>query len=466
MILNVIKKLFPAILLGMDTICFYLIYYLITIIRTGSSVDFFGADQILFTMVACNALAVYLVGGYEYQKLEKSARFVSEHILASIIGAIFSLFIILLFVSYDDRVSTNRTSLIGTFILFSLYSIFYRSLIGYIKSKRKKAKCTVIIGINEYTFDLVKEMVDQGFQEKIYVTDYNLSAEVERQFISIGAEILDYNSFHPEDTTYENRTINKIVLAAPMNQLILDKRFKEKLIRRHLQKNDTLSMENFFLSEFRYVPIKLVDDSWPFEQGFRITKNLAYAHAKRSIDILLSLVVLILASPAILISMFAMKLTSKGPVFFKQTRIGAKKMPFTLLKLRTMQMGSDKKGDYTQENDPRITPIGNFLRKSRLDELPQLFNVIKGDMSLIGPRAEWDKLVKTYEKEIPHYHLRHISKPGITGWAQVNYPYGANLEDTINKLKYDLYYVRYYSMTMDLTIIIKTAYTMLFGRGR
>ena len=466
MILNVIKKLFPAILLGMDTICFYLIYYLITTLRTGSSVNFFDADQILFTMVACNAIAVYLVGGFEYQKLERSARFVSEHILASIIGAIFSLFIILLFVSYDERVVTNRTSLIGTFILFSLYSIFYRSLIGHIKSKRKKAKCTVLIGINEYTFDLVKELVDQGFKEKIYITDYNVSEEVEKQFISIGAEILDYNSFHPEDTTYENRTINKIVLAAPMNQLILDKRFKEKLIQRHLQTNDILSMENFFLSEFRYVPIKLVDDSWPFEQGFRITKNLAYAHAKRSIDILLSLVVLILASPAILISMFAVKLTSKGPVFFKQTRIGAKKMPFTLLKLRTMQMGSDKKGDYTQENDPRITSIGNFLRKSRLDELPQLFNVIKGDMSLIGPRAEWDKLVKTYEKEIPHYHLRHISKPGITGWAQVNYPYGANLEDTINKLKYDLYYVRYYSLTMDLTIIIKTAYTMLFGRGR
>ena len=138
MILNVIKKLFPAILLGMDTICFYLLYYLITILRTGSSVNFFGADQILFTMVTSNALSVYIVGGYEYQKLERSARFVSEHILASILVAIFSLFIILLFVSYDDRVATNRTSLIGTFILFSLYSIFFRSLIGHIKSKRKK----------------------------------------------------------------------------------------------------------------------------------------------------------------------------------------------------------------------------------------------------------------------------------------------------------------------------------------
>jgi lipopolysaccharide/colanic/teichoic acid biosynthesis glycosyltransferase len=164
--------------------------------------------------------------------------------------------------------------------------------------------------------------------------------------------------------------------------------------------------------------------------------------------------------------MLAVKVTSKGPVFFRQTRIGEKEIPFTLLKLRTMQVGSDKKGDYTEENDPRITSIGNFLRKTRLDELPQLFNVIKGEMSLIGPRAEWEKLVNSYENEISHYHFRHITKPGITGWAQVNYPYGANLEDTKNKLKYDLYYVRYYSLTIDFTIIIKTAYTMLFGRGR
>ena len=417
-------------------------------------------------MVACNALTVYLIGGFEYQKLKRSARFVSEHILASIIGAIFSLFIILLFVSYDERVDTNRTSLIGTFILLSLYSILFRSSLGHIKSKRKKTKCTVLIGSDSNTFDLLKEIQGMNFQEKMYLINNDLNENLEEEFKSIGIEIFPYEKFDTKSQTFQGKTINKIILAAPMNQLNLDKEFKEKITQRHLQRNDILSMENFFLAEFRYVPIKLVDDSWPFEQGFRITKNFAYSHAKRTIDIFLSLIVLILASPAILISMLAVKLTSKGPIFFKQTRIGAKETPFTLLKLRTMQMGSDKKGDYTQENDPRITPIGNFLRKSRLDELPQLFNVIKGDMSLIGPRAEWDKLVKNYEEEIPHYHLRHISKPGITGWAQVNYPYGANLEDTINKLKYDLYYVRYYSLTMDLTIIIKTAFTMLFGRGR
>ena len=136
-----------------------------------------------------------------------------------------------------------------------------------------------------------------------------------------------------------------------------------------------------------------------FKQGFRITKNVAYFHAKRTMDIIISLIIAGSYLSAMLIAMLAVKLTSKGPIFFKQKRIGEKEIPFTLLKLRTMEVGSDKKGDYTQENDPRITSIGNFLRKSRLDELPQLLNVIKGDMSLIGLRAEWDKLVETYEKK-------------------------------------------------------------------
>jgi lipopolysaccharide/colanic/teichoic acid biosynthesis glycosyltransferase len=121
---------------------------------------------------------------------------------------------------------------------------------------------------------------------------------------------------------------------------------------------------------------------------------------------------------------------------------------------------------YTQENDPRITPIGNFLRKSRLDEVPQLWNVLKGDMSLIGPRAEWDQLVEDYEKEISCYHFRHLVKPGITGWAQINYPYGANITDTLRKLEYDLYYIRHFSFVMDAAIILRTVHLMLFGKGR
>lgn len=466
MLLNFIRKVFPAILLAIDTTAIYLIYFVVTSLRTDASESFFSNDQILFSMVTCNALALYLIGAYEYQKIERSARFISEHLIASVIGATLSLFIILLFVSYGERVGTNRTSLLGTFILFTPLSILYRSLIGKVRAKRKTNKCVIFLGSSNHTYELIKDILDQNFIETIYIMNYDLDKKLIEKFKSIGIDTLEPDQFDPESQFINDMVIHKIIMSKSMNQLVLDKNIKHQLMERHLQKNDIVSMENFFLSEFEYVPTKLVDEDWPFEHGFRIIKNVAYAHGKRGIDLFLSALVLILISPGLAIAMLAVKLTSEGPIFFKQQRIGAREVPFTLIKLRTMQIDSDAKGDYTSIDDPRLTPIGKFLRKSRLDELPQLINVIRGEMSLIGPRAEWEKLVKNYEKAIPHYHLRHIVRPGITGWAQVNYPYGANLEDTINKLKYDLYYVRYFSLVMDLTIIIKTGYTMLFGRGR
>jgi lipopolysaccharide/colanic/teichoic acid biosynthesis glycosyltransferase len=121
---------------------------------------------------------------------------------------------------------------------------------------------------------------------------------------------------------------------------------------------------------------------------------------------------------------------------------------------------------YTRARDPRITRVGKVLRKLRLDELPQLWNVWTGEMSLIGPRAEWTRCAEIYEKKIPFYHFRHLVKPGITGWAQVNYPYGESDKDAIEKLKYDLYYIRHYSVKLDAMITLKTIYTILFGKGR
>jgi lipopolysaccharide/colanic/teichoic acid biosynthesis glycosyltransferase len=121
---------------------------------------------------------------------------------------------------------------------------------------------------------------------------------------------------------------------------------------------------------------------------------------------------------------------------------------------------------YTQPDDTRVTRVGRFLRTTHIDEFPQLWNVLRGDMSMIGPRAEWDRLVADYEKEIACYHFRHLVRPGITGWAQVNYPYGANIEDTLRKLEYDLYYIRHFSFVLDASIVLKTIHVMLFGKGR
>ena len=171
-------------------------------------------------------------------------------------------------------------------------------------------------------------------------------------------------------------------------------------------------------------------------------------------------------SPLLALAAVAIKLDSRGPVIFRQPRVGRNQRTFTLFKLRTMQIGSEQKGDYTAANDTRVTRVGRVLRATRLDELPQFFNVLRGDMSLIGPRAEWTRLVEQYEKTIPHYHFRHLVRPGITGWAQVNYRYGANTEDTIEKLMYDLYYIRNFSLSLDASVVLKTIHVMLFCKGR
>jgi len=129
---------------------------------------------------------------------------------------------------------------------------------------------------------------------------------------------------------------------------------------------------------------------------------------------------------------------------------------FTLLKFRTMKVRDGEDDPYTRDNDIRITRVGRLLRLMRIDELPQIFNVLRGEMSLVGPRAEWSRIVADYEKKIPSYHLRHLVKPGITGWAQVNYRYGSDLDDAIEKLRYDLYYIKNYSLVLDIEILLKT----------
>jgi len=187
---------------------------------------------------------------------------------------------------------------------------------------------------------------------------------------------------------------------------------------------------------------------------------------KRVIDFSISIPLGILTSPIMIYSAYRIKKESPdGPIFFKQTRIGKNKKPFTCYKFRSMRTDIEFFDHYTQENDPRIFKWGNIMRKTRIDELPQLWNVLKGDLHIIGPRAEWDELVKKYENEWPFYHLRHLDAPGITGWAQVNYPYGKNLEDTYQKLMYDLYYIKNWSIWLEIKTIFKTIYVMVGGKG-
>ena len=187
---------------------------------------------------------------------------------------------------------------------------------------------------------------------------------------------------------------------------------------------------------------------------------------KRVIDITVSLPLFILTMPISLYSIYRIKKESPdGGIFFKQKRVGLNNKDFECIKFRSMRTDTQYFNKYTQEGDPRIFPWGNFMRKTRIDELPQLLNVLKGDMHLVGPRAEWNILVKDYENQISCYNLRHKVKPGITGWAQVNYHYGTNIEDTKEKLSYDLYYIQNWSLRLEIATILKTIKVVMLNKG-
>ena len=185
---------------------------------------------------------------------------------------------------------------------------------------------------------------------------------------------------------------------------------------------------------------------------------------KRIVDFVIGGGLFLITLPIVGYVYYRIKKESPGPLFFTQSRIGLNGKPFTCYKFRSMHVNS-KFNPYTQENDSRIFPFGNIMRKMRIDELPQLINVFKGEMHLVGPRAEWDILVKDYEKEIPNYHKRHLVAPGITGLAQVCYPYGRNIDDAIKKLEYDMSYIKRWSLVKEIIVLWKTIEVVFGKRG-
>ncbi|MBO3116677.1 sugar transferase [Winogradskyella sp. DF17] len=216
------------------------------------------------------------------------------------------------------------------------------------------------------------------------------------------------------------------------------------------------------------VPIQFVGkDFYKYFPFSRSNENKLYIFFHRLFDIIISLLGLAFGLFILPFIYLGNLLGNKGPLFYKQERIGRNSKPFQILKLRTMIADAEKDGvKWAQKNDKRITPFGKFLRRSRLDEIPQFFNVLKGEMSIIGPRPERPFFVNELSRIIPFYETRHIIKPGLTGWAQVNERYGASVEDSLTKLQYDLYYIKHRSVFLDINIFLKTMSTILYYRGQ
>ena len=223
----------------------------------------------------------------------------------------------------------------------------------------------------------------------------------------------------------------------------------------------------FLERETGRVDLDTLNPSWLiFSDGFSSGRAVSGA-AKRLFDLTASLLLLVFTLPLIALFAVLVKLDSEGPAFFRQTRVGLFGQPFELIKLRSMRTDAEADGAprFAQADDPRATRVGRLIRKLRIDELPQAWSVLKGEMSFVGPRPERPEFVADLDDKLPYYAERHMVKPGITGWAQINYPYGASLDDSRHKLEYDLYYAKNYTPFLDLLILLQTLRVVLWSEG-
>ncbi|HEV8553930.1 MAG TPA: TIGR03013 family XrtA/PEP-CTERM system glycosyltransferase [Casimicrobiaceae bacterium] len=238
------------------------------------------------------------------------------------------------------------------------------------------------------------------------------------------------------------------------------------LLECRLSGTQVTDLPRFFERVHGRVPIESLKASWLiYGMGFRQTWLRAFV--KRSFDIIATVVLLLIALPIMLVIAFLISLDGGTPIIYRQERVGCRGQTFTLLKFRSMTKDAEKDGQasWASINDSRVTAVGRFIRRTRIDELPQLINVLRGEMSFVGPRPERPQFVATLTEKIPFYAVRHSVKPGLTGWAQVRYTYGGNIEESVKKLEYDLFYVKNHSLLLDVLILLKTVRVVLLGEG-
>ncbi|WP_226015702.1 TIGR03013 family XrtA/PEP-CTERM system glycosyltransferase [Novosphingobium sp. FKTRR1] len=276
-------------------------------------------------------------------------------------------------------------------------------------------------------------------------------------------EAINRKALHNLTRHVENLGVSEVVLALEerRNALPLKDLLRIKTTGVHVSDFST-----FLERETGRVDLDTVNPSWLiFSDGFSSGRMISSA-VKRVFDVCASLLLLTLTAPVIVLFALLVKLDSRGPAFFRQTRVGLYGENFKLIKLRSMRTDAEANGaQWAAKEDPRVTRIGRLIRKLRIDELPQAWTVLRGDMSFVGPRPERPEFVADLEEHLPFYAERHMVKPGITGWAQINYPYGASIEDSRHKLEYDLYYAKNYSPFLDLLILLQTLRVVLWNEG-
>jgi len=343
---------------------------------------------------------------------------------------------------------------ISSFALFWRLLYYWTSEFSFFKNK------ALIIGANKSGKTILEEIVKSKrcCLKIVGFIDDNIS-RLEKKILDV-------------PIMGDSKNLHNIIKTNNITHLILTKNYNnnelvQKLIESTLSGINIIDMPSLYAELTGKIPIIHIDESWYLQ--YLLERNILYKkRIKRLLDIVFSIAGLILFSPLMLIISALIKIDSKGKVFYKQERLGKNGIPFSLIKFRTMFSDAEKVTGpvWSSSNDSRVTRVGSILRKWGLDELPQLINVLKGDLSLIGPRPEREHFVKKLEKTIPFYHYRLKIKPGITGLAQVKYIYASSLEQSKEKLAYDLYYIKNVSFPIDILILLETIKVTLLGKKR
>lgn len=453
--------------LASDFTCWIALHYLAGFARDAIPSEADSAFSLTaIVQFGALSLALFVVGGYDRQTNFVSLAYMSEHLIAMLGAGCLGAILTYAGAAFADSIRPSRLALIVSLSLFAILSVIYRRWI----SQRLKAGTSgmyyVVLGAGELARTFYQAYRASPTHQRIRVVDPLPGAPRAGRSIDPGCPNAPIIETAPAGEMGQLIANSHGVIVAERKQ-DLSTPVMQWLSRVHFADTPVYTLDAFYERHWRVVPVHALDPMWPLEVSSQLASQSVYAHVKRLIDIVAAGGSLAALSPVFAGLTLVTWLDSGKPALFRQTRIGRDGAPFTIYKFRTMRnRPPDAQGDlYTQKKDPRVTKVGGWLRKLRLDELPQLWNVLQGDMSLMGPRAEWNQLANIYEQEIPFYHFRHLVKPGITGWAQVNYPYGASKEDAIEKLKYDLYYIRHCSLRLDAMIVLKTLHIMLWGKG-
>ena len=423
--------------------------------QIGMHVDYIGNRfGQLMTFAASVQVAAMAVGVYGPDALQ-SLRFAIARLLVAVsLGVIF----LSVMAFALPGMTLWRSNSLYAMVLAFIYLAFSRAMLGSLIGGEAFKRRLLVLGAGKRA-QRIKELEAKPGSGFI-VVGYIAMNENKR----VVPEAINRDAIYNLADFVVKMGASEVVLALEerRNAIPLDDLLRIKTTGVHVNE-----ISSFLERETGRVDLDSVNPSWLiFSDGFSSGRRLS-GIAKRLFDVIASLILLFATMPVVIVFAILVKLESRGPAFYRQIRVGLFGQPYSVLKLRSMRSDAelDGKALWAEKDDPRITVIGKFIRKVRIDELPQTWNVLKGEMSFVGPRPERPEFVADLEQQLSYYAERHMVKPGITGWAQINYPYGASIEDSRHKLEYDLYYAKNYTPFLDILILLQTIRVVLWPEG-